>query len=311
MSSNSIRVFAPATVANLVCGFDVMGFAVDNPGDIIEMKLEDHDEVLIEEIHGDGGKLPKSAEKNTVSISVLYFLQHLGLKKGVSIKLFKQMPLGSGLGSSSASTIGGVFAINELLGRPLKREELLPFAMEGERLACGAAHADNVAPALLGGFVLVRSYEPLDVVKLPSNMDLCCTLVNPHITVNTKDSRAILPKEISLKQGVKQWGNVGGVVAGICLNDKSLFTRSLEDHVAEPVRSKLIPGFEAAKNTALEVGALGGGISGSGPSVFMLSDNAETALNVGNAMKTAFADQNLDSTVYQTKVNYEGPRVLG
>ncbi|MFQ3575359.1 MAG: homoserine kinase [Cytophagales bacterium] len=311
MSSKSIRVFAPATVANLVCGFDVMGFAVDAPGDIIEMKLEEHNEVIIEEIHGDGGKLPKEADKNTVSISVLHFLNHLGIKKGVSIKLFKQMPLGSGLGSSSASTIGGVFAINELLGRPLKREELLPFAMEGEKLACGAAHADNVAPALLGGFVLVRSYDPLDVVKLPKMDGLFCTLINPHITVNTKDARAILPKNITLEDGVKQWGNIGGVVAGICLNDKLLLTRSLEDYIVEPVRSKLIPGFDDAKKSALEVGALGGGISGSGPSIFMLSDNEETAQKIGDALKTSFFKHGLESTVYQTKVNYEGPKVWG
>jgi len=310
MSSKSIKVFSPATVANVVCGFDIMGFAVDQPGDIIEMKLENHNKVVIEAIYGDEGKLPLDPEKNTVSISVIHFLKHIGIQCGVSIKLHKKMPLGSGLGSSSASTVGGVFAINELLGKPLNKIDLLPFAMEGEKLACGVAHADNVAPALLGGFVLIRSYNPLDVIKLPAMDNLYCTLIHPHMTINTKDARAILPNTIPFDTCINQWGNIGGAVAGICMNDKSLFTRSLQDFIVEPIRAKLIPGFDLAKKAAMNAGALAGGISGSGPSIFMLSENKQIAQNIGYAMQKAFQEHELKSTLYVAQINYEGPIIL-
>ncbi|MFN8436505.1 MAG: homoserine kinase [Cytophagales bacterium] len=307
---SSIKVFAPATVANVVCGFDVLGFALHNPGDEVIIRKTNQSGVKIKSIQGDNGRLPLDPEKNTVGVSVINYLKHIGSDQGVEIELIKNMPLGSGLGSSSASTVAGVFAINELLGSPLKREELLPFAMEGERLACGSAHADNVAPALLGGFVLVRSYAPLDVVKLPTPKDMYCSVVHPHIEVQTKDARQILPKQIFLKDAVTQWGNVAGLVSGLYESNYELIGRSLKDVIVEPVRSILIPGFMQVKESALNAGAIGGGISGSGPSIFALCKSKETAIKVNEAMKSVFDRINIGSDSYISEVNSEGPRVI-
>jgi len=308
---SSIKVFAPATVANVVCGFDVLGFALHNPGDEVIMRKTNTPGVIIKSIVGDNGRLPLDPEKNTVGVSVLNFLKHIESNIGVEIELTKNMPLGSGLGSSSASTVAGVFAVNELFGNPLRREDLLPFAMEGERLACGSAHADNVAPSLLGGFVLVRSYAPLDVVKLPTPHDFYCSIVHPHIEVQTKDARQILPKQIFLKDAVTQWGNVAGLVAGLYQSDFDLIGRSLKDVIVEPVRSILIPGFMQVKEAAMQAGAIGGGISGSGPSIFALSKGKDTAEKVTAAMKSVFDKINIGSDSYISEVNAEGPKVIG
>lgn len=310
--SQSIKVFAPATVANVVCGFDVLGFAVENPGDEVVIRLSDKPGVRILKITGDNGRLPLDPSKNTVGVSILNFLQSIGKEDiGVEIELYKKMPLGSGLGSSAASTVAGVFAINELLGKPLTQQDLLPFAMEGERLACGSAHADNVAPALLGGFVLVRSYEPLDVVKLPVPDELYCTVIHPHIEVQTKDARMILPKSIPLNDAVTQWGNVAGLISGLYTSNYSLISNSLKDVIVEPVRSILIPGFYKVRDAAMEVGALGGGISGSGPSIFVLCTTDEIALNTAHAMSKAFHELGIGNDVYTSKINKVGPKILG
>jgi homoserine kinase len=308
---SSIKVFAPATVANVVCGFDVLGFALNDPGDEVIIRKTNTAGVVIKSIKGDNGRLPLDPEKNTVGVSVVNYLKHIGSNQGVEIELIKNMPLGSGLGSSSASTVAGVFAVNELLGNQLTREQLLPFAMEGERLACGSAHADNVAPALLGGFVLVRSYEPLDVVKLPTPTDLYCSVVHPHIEVQTKDARQILPKQIFLKDAVTQWGNVAGLVSGLYQNDYELIGRSMKDIIVEPVRSILIPGFMQVKDAAIGAGAIGAGISGSGPSIFALCKGKETAMKVNEAMRNVFDRINIGSDSYISEVNAEGPKVIG
>ena len=261
----SIRVFAPATVANVACGFDIFGFAVDQPGDQITLTVRDDPGVCITDILGDDGRLPREAARNTAGIAIQTYLQHIGRTEvGVGVVLHKQMPLGSGLGSSAASAVAGVFAINELLGRPLPTMKLLPFAMEGERLACGSAHADNVAPSLLGGFVVIRSYHPLDVIRIETPALLYCTLVHPDIEVNTKDARFILKNEVSLKNTITQMGNVAGLIAGLMTPDYDLISRSLVDVIIEPVRAILIPEFNEAKKAALDVGALGCSISGVG-----------------------------------------------
>ncbi|MCU0417511.1 MAG: homoserine kinase [Cytophagaceae bacterium] len=306
-----IKVFAPATVANVACGFDVLGFAVQEPGDEVIVTLSDTPGVRIHSIQGDNGRLPREAERNTVSISILNYLEKLGIHQGVEIDLIKKMPLGSGLGSSAASTVAGVFAINELLDKPMSVMDLLPFAMEGERIACGSAHADNVAPCLLGGFVLVRSYDPLDVIKLPVPKNLYATIVHPHVEVQTKDARNILRKQVELNDAVKQWGNVGGLVAGLLLEDTALIGRSLQDVIIEPVRSVLIPGFDEVKQAAMDAGALGGSISGSGPSVFALSTSMEKATVIGQAMSAAFAKYSIESDVFVSPINPEGPKVIG
>ena len=308
--NNSIKVFAPATVANVACGFDIFGFAVHNPGDEIFLEKKESSGISIIHIEGDGGRLSRVAEKNTAGIAILAYLKHIGSEQGFELSLKKKMPLGSGLGSSAASAVAGVFAVNELMGKPLATKDLLPFAIEGERFASGSAHADNVAPSLFGGFTIIRSYSPLDVIKLPTPTDLVATIVHPHVEVNTKDARNILRKDISLKKTITQMGNVAGLVSGLLMSDYDLIGRSLIDVIIEPVRSILIPGFEATKLAVLQNGALGCSISGSGPSIFALSRGIETAQKVGRAMQASFAAININSDVYVSEINQVGPIIL-
>ncbi|MGA0559839.1 homoserine kinase [Larkinella sp. VNQ87] len=308
---DSIKVFAPATVANVACGFDIFGFAVDNPGDEIILHKSTEPGVRIKAIVGDEGRLPKQAERNTAGIAIQSYLKHIGSDQGVEAILHKKMPLGSGLGSSAASAVAGVFAINELMGRPLKQVELLPFAMEGERLACGSAHADNVAPSLMGGFVVIRSYNPLDIITVNTPDQLYATIVHPEIEVNTKDARQILKNEVSMKNTIIQMGNVAGLIAGLMKPDYDLIGRSMVDVIIEPVRAILIPEFNEVKQAALDAGALGCSISGSGPSMFALSRDPETAERIGQSMRSAFRAVGIDSEVYVSGINHEGPRVIG
>ncbi len=307
----TVRVFAPATVANVACGFDIFGFAVDQPGDEVVLTRRDEPGVTIVDILGDEGRLPREAARNTAGIAIQKYLEHIGRTDvGIDVVLHKQMPLGSGLGSSAASAVAGVYAINELLGRPLPTIDLLPFAMEGERVACGSAHADNVGPSLLGGFVVVRSYNPLDVIRIDTPTGMHATLVHPDIEVNTKDARFILRNEVSLKNTIIQMGNVAGLIAGLMKPDYNLISRSLVDVIIEPVRSILIPQFDEVKQAALAHGALGCSISGSGPSMFALSANAEIAQQVGKAMQEAFLSVDITSELYVSEINSQGPKVL-
>jgi homoserine kinase len=305
-----IRAFAPATVANVSCGFDIFGFAVDQPGDEVVLTLTKDKDVTITTITGDEGKLSKDPQKNTAGVGVLTFLESVGLKQGVSIELHKNLPLGSGMGSSAASSVAALVGINKLIGEPLNRKELLPFAMEAERIACGAAHADNVAPSLLGGFVLVRGYSPLDVVSIPTPPNLFCVLVHPHVELKTSDSRQVLRSSISLKDAVTQWGNIAGLVAGLMKPDYGLISRSLKDVVAEPVRSVLIPGFDNIKELAVKEGALGCGISGSGPTIFSLCMEREQATRIGKVIQKQFSEYKLHSDVFVSKINQEGARII-
>ena len=307
---NYIKAFAPATVANVACGFDIFGFALDEPGDTVELWKRDEPGIIISDITGDEGRLPREADRNAVTVVMLKFLEHIGSQQGIEVKLHKNMPLGSGMGSSAASSVVGVFAINELLGRPLARKELLPFAMEGERIACGAAHADNVGPSLLGGFVVIRSYKPLDVFKLPVPSELYCTLVHPDVEVNTKDARYILRNEVSLKNTISQMGNVAGLIAGLMQEDYDLISRSMVDVIIEPVRAILIPEFDQVKQAAIDNGALGCSISGAGPSMFALSRGRQTAEKVGEAMRQAFGYVGITTKCYVSQINQEGPKVL-
>jgi homoserine kinase len=307
---DSIHVFAPATVANVACGFDIFGFAVDSPGDNLVLSKTNTNKLVVSEITGDEGRLPKDSAKNTASIAIQKYLEHIGSDQGFDIKLHKNMPLGSGMGSSAASSVAGVFAANKLMGSPLTQAELLPFAMEGERIACGSAHADNVGPSLMGGFVVIRSYEPLDIIQIPTHAGLFATLVHPQVEVNTKDARHILKKEVSLKNTITQMGNVAGLVAGLMKPDYNLVSRSLVDVIIEPIRSILIPQFQQVKQGALEAGALGCSISGSGPAMFALSTSAETAQQVGIAMKAAFGKASIESNVFVSPINQNGPLVL-
>lgn len=307
---DSIKVFAPATVANVTCGFDILGFAVDQPGDEIILKKNNEGKVQIKEIKGDGGALPLDPDKNTSGVVIKMFLEDLGSHQGVDIYLEKKMPLGSGLGSSAASSVAAIFAINEMMGKPKKLEELLPYAMEGERVACGAAHADNVAPGLYGGFVIIRSYDPLDVIRLKTPDDLFATLVHPHIEVKTKDAREILRKQIYFKDSIKQSGNVAGLIAGLLTSDYELISRSMHDHIVEPIRSILIPGYSEVKERVMEIGALGAGISGSGPSIFALSKDEDIANQVSVEMKNVYSGFDIDSETYVSRINQDGPKIF-
>ncbi|MCU0390163.1 MAG: homoserine kinase [Thermoflexibacter sp.] len=308
--NKQIRVFAPATVANVACGFDVLGFALNEPGDEVLLQTNDTGEVTISKIIGDGGKLPLNAQKNTAGVVVKQYLNHIGSSQGIDIQLHKKMPLGSGLGSSAASAVASLFAVNELMGAPLSRTQLLPFAMEGERIACGAGHADNVAPALLGGFVLIRSYAPLDVVSIPFPKDLVATVIHPQIEIRTEDARSILKKSILLKDAIQQWGNIGGLIAGLIQGDYELIKRSLQDVIIEPVRSLLIPNFDKVKQAALANGALGCSISGSGPSIFALSTSLSLAGDIASAMRKELKIIGIDCDVYISPINKIGPKVL-
>ncbi len=310
MNEKSIRVFASATVANVASGFDIFGFALTNPGDEVVAKLSDSKGVHIVQITGDNGVLPLDPKKNTAGVSVLKLLKHLNIHEGIELEVHKKMPLGSGLGSSAASCVASVFAVNELLCNPLTIKELLPFVMEGERIACGSAHLDNVAPSLLGGFVLIRSYDPIDVIQIPCSLDLFCTILHPKIEIRTEVARKMLPKEITLQQHVTQSGNACGLIAGLLKNDAELISKSLHDSIVEPVRSTLIPGFKEIKFQAIKSGALGCSISGSGPSVFALSLSKAQAEKIGRAMENACRNHGHECTVYISEINQNGPVVL-
>jgi len=306
-----VRVFAPATVANVACGYDVLGFAIDKPGDEVVVRFSETPGLRITAITGDEGKLPLEAEKNTAGIAALELLKHLEKTDlGIEMEVHKKMPFGSGLGSSAASAVAGPFAINELLGAPLSRKELLPFAMAGEAAADGAWHADNVGPSLLGGIVFIRDNETLDLSSLPVPDDLWAAVVHPDIEILTKVAREILPKQIPLSSVTRQVGNLGGFICGLVENDYDLLSRSIHDVVAEPARKTLIPGFDEAKKAALAAGALGFSISGAGPSVFALCQGEGIARKSGEAIAEVFADLNLSHQLYLSRVNQSGVTVI-
>jgi homoserine kinase len=310
-TGKSIHVFAPATVANVVCGFDVLGFAVNEPGDEVIMRVTGKPGITISKITGDNGRLPLDAAKNTVSVSVQHYLKSINRTDiGLDIELNKKMPIGSGLGSSSASTVAGLFAIKTLLGDDTDPATLLPFAMKGEEMACGHGHADNVAPALMGGFVLIRSYEPLDVIRLPHPKDLYCAIVFPDVDVPTREARQIIRKNIQMKDAVTQWGNIAGLVSGLFMNDIDLIGRSMKDILVEPVRSMLIPDFYLMREMAMELGAVSFGISGSGPSVFAFTRDEETAKRITQKLQKHLTGISIGSNAYVSTINDKGPRVL-
>jgi homoserine kinase len=308
MASDSIKVFCPATVANVSCGFDVLGLALDTVGDEMTLTKTDTGKVRITEILGQD--LPLEADKNVAGVAVMALLEKGGFTNGFDIKIDKRIKPGSGIGSSAASSAGAVWAVNHLLGNPFDTLDLVRFAMEGEKLASGAAHADNVAPALYGGFTLVRSYDPLDIIKIDAPTDLHATVIHPQIQVKTADSRNILKQSISLKDGIKQWGNLGGLIAGLYTQDYALIGRSLEDHIVEPLRAILIPQFQEVKQAVLEAGALGSGISGSGPSIFALSEGAENAEKVAQAMYQVYSKTGIEFDIHRSPINASGVKIL-
>ena len=302
-----IKVFAPATIANLVCGFDILGMALQAPYD--EMTLSLCDEPGIQIQHTDEYDLPETPEKNVAGASLQALIDEYKEPLGFNLKVHKNIKPGSGLGSSAASAAGVVVAANHLLGNVFSNEDLVRFAMNGEKLSGGVKHADNVAPCIYGGITLVRSIFPLDIIPL-NVPDLFITIVHPQIEVRTSDSRQILRKEVQLKDAIRQWGNIGGLITGFMKNDFDLIGRSLEDVIIEPVRSILIPGFQDIKLKCKEAGALGGGIAGSGPSVFMMSKEEATATVVEKIMKEIYEEIGVDYKTYVTKINCEGVKIF-
>ena len=304
---NEVHVFAPASVANVACGFDTLGFAIQRPGDDVLVRFSSKPGLTISKITGDEGKLPLIPEKNTAGVSALSLMKHLGVVQGIEMEIHKGIPIGSGLGSSACSAVAGALAVNELMGRPLSKQELLPFSLEGEAIASGGdMHADNVGPCLLGGIVLVRSNQDLDTINIPAPENLYAAVVLPELEILTVDARNILRKQIPLKEAIIQWGNVGGMVAGLMKEDYGLIGRSLQDVVAEPYRSKLIPGFYEVKQAALNAGALGCSISGAGPAIFCLCEGDEVAFKAGIAMQQAFADREINAERFISTINIHG-----
>ena len=303
MYMKEILVKCPATVANLVCGFDILGMALQEPYDLMKLRLTDKPGVVI--TNKDAYNLPVEPEKNVAGVVLLSILEKLSEPIGFEVEIEKHIKPGSGLGSSAASAAGAAVAANYLLDQRFTNEELVQFAMNGEKLASGVKHADNITPCITGGVTLIRSIHPLDIVALRSP-DLFVTVVHPQIEVKTSDARQILRKEVLLKDAIKQWGNIAGLVAGFEKGDTDLIGRSLEDVIIEPVRSILIPGFDTIKQQSKLAGALGGGISGSGPSVFMLSKELAVAEKVERIMQDVFQRLGIEYKTYVTTIAKQG-----
>ena len=310
MVNDKIKAFAPATVANVSCGFDILGFAIEAPGDEIEIELKKVPGITIESISGDNGKLPLDPKLNSASVAIQSYINHINYKDGINLNLYKKMPISSGMGSSAASAVAAVVGTNTLLGSPLKKEELLPFILEGEKIACGTAHADNAAASLLGGFILVRSYNPIDIVSINYPEDLITIVIHPDLKIDTKIARKLLKDTIKLSDAVSQWGNVAGLISGLHQKNYDLISRSLVDNIAEPKRSNLITGFNDVKNIALKSGAIGCGISGSGPSMFALCKDIDKANTIATKMKNAFIEHSIKSNFYISKINANGSIII-
>ncbi|WP_435132419.1 homoserine kinase [Formosa sp. A9] len=306
---NEIKIFSPATVANVSCGFDVLGFCLDSIGDDMVVRKTSKKGIHITKI--EGYDLPFEAEKNVAGVSALALIEDANPDCGFEIEIYKNIKPGSGVGSSSASAAGSVFAINELLGKPYNKTQLTYFAMKGEALASQSEHADNIAPALFGGFTLVKSVKPnVEVLEIPTPDNLYATIIHPQIEIKTAEARAILPKQVNLNDAITQWANVGSLVHALHTNNYQLIKRSLHDAIVEPHRSKLIPFYNAVKSAALQSGALGTGISGSGPSIFSLCEGLDAAKAVEMAIKEVYQTTDIQFDIYVSKINAKGMKIL-
>jgi homoserine kinase len=305
---NEIKIFSPATVSNVACGFDVLGFCLDGIGDEMIVRKTKEKGIKISKIVG--FDLPYEANINVAGVSALALLEDAKPDCGFEIEIHKKIKPGSGIGSSSASASGSVFAINELLGRPYDKAQLTRFAIKGESLASGSEHADNIAPGIFGGFTLVKSLQPLEVLQIPVPKNLYATIIHPQIEIKTSSARAILPNEVPLLDAIIQWANLGSLIHGLHTSDYGLIKRSLEDIIIEPYRAQLIPHYREVKQIALNAGALGAGISGSGPSIFMLSEGLQTAQKVEQAIREMYSKTQIPFETYVSKINVEGIKKL-
>lgn len=305
---NEIKIFSPATVANVASGFDVLGFCLDSIGDEMVIRKTAKKGIHITKI--EGFDLPYKTELNVAGVSALAMYEAAKPDCGFEIEIYKNIKPGSGIGSSAASAVGSVFGMNALLGSPYNKTELTQFAIKGEALASKCEHADNLAPAIFGGFTLVKSVSPLEILEIPSPDDLYATILHPQIEIKTSEARAMLPKEIPLQDAITQWANFGSLIHGLHTSDYDLIQKSLHDVIIEPYRSKLIPYYKEVKQAVLQNGALGAGISGSGPSIFTLSKGLENAKKVKDAMKKVYAETGIVFEIHMTKINTEGIKVL-
>ena len=308
MKKSEIKLFSPATVANVACGFDVLGLCLDTIGDEMVVRKVDEKGVRITKI--EGFKLPFETELNVAGVSALAMYQELQPDCGFEIEIKKNIKPGSGIGSSAASAVGSVYGINALLGSPLNKTQLTQFAIKGEALASGSEHADNIAPALFGGFTLVKSVNPLEILQIPSPDNLYVTIIHPQIEIKTAISRAILPKNVPLEDAINQWANVGSFIHSLHTSDYPLMQRSLHDVIIEPHRSKLIPHYNEVKQQTLKVGALGTNISGSGPSIFSLCKGIENANKVRDVMRNIYSNTGIEFDVHVSKINTQGVKIL-
>lgn len=308
--NKSIKVSVPATVSNVGPGFDIMGFALNVPVEEMILTIKQKPEIKIKKITGDKNKLPFDINKNTATVALKKMLDKLNTNIGIELEINKKLNSGSGLGSSAASAVASVFALNEILNKPFSKNELLEFALQGEAVASGSIHADNVAPCLFGGFILIRDYNPIDLIKIKSPKNLFCSVLHPQFEIKTSDARKLIKKYYTLKELLTQTSNAAGLVTALLKSDYELIKRSLNDVVAEPARAKLIPGFYEIKNRALENGALGCSISGSGPSIFAFSKSLDEAINIGNEMKKVSSRYTKKNIIYVSSINNDGPQVI-
>lgn len=304
---NEIKIFSPATVANVACGFDVLGFCLDSVGDDMVIRKTDKKGIYITKI--EGFDLPFEAKLNVAGVAALAMYNAINVDFGFEIEIYKNIKPGSGIGSSAASAVGSVFGMNELLGRPFNKTQLTEFAIKGEAIASKCEHADNLAPALFGGFTLVKGISPMQILSIPSPDDLYATIIHPQIEIKTSESRAVLPKNVLLLDAIAQWANLGSLIHALHTSDYELISDSLNDVIVEPYRSKLIPHFDDVKKAALKSGALGAGISGSGPSIFSLSKSIQTALNVKVAMNDVYSKTGIEFEIHVSKINTEGIKI--
>jgi len=306
----SIKVFAPATVANVGCGFDIMGFALEEIGEEIIIRKTKTDALTVLPVRG-FEDIPTDPDKNVATVAVKAMLERLSVTQGFEFEFIKHIKPGSGLGTSASSSAGAVFGVNEMLGRPFEKKDLVEFAMEGEKLLSGKAHGDNVSPSLLGGFQLIRGYNPLDLVNVSFPENLYVTIVHPQVEIKTSEARKMLRTEIPMSEAVTQWGNVGGLVAGLYTSDLDLIGRSMQDVIVEPIRSKLIPKFDEVKAAALAVGGVGCSIAGSGPSIFAFSKDEETAQKIKLKMTEIYGEAGIEVILYISKIGKTGARIIG
>ncbi|PKQ45050.1 homoserine kinase [Confluentibacter flavum] len=305
---NEIKIFSPATVANVACGFDVLGFCLDSVGDVMVIRKTDQKGIYITKI--EGFNLPYEAELNVAGVSALAMYDALKPNCGFEIEIYKNIKPGSGIGSSAASAVGSVFGMNELLGRPYNKTQLTAFSIKGEALASKCEHADNLAPAIFGGFTLVKSVNPLEILEIPTPDDLYVTIIHPQIEIKTSEARAILPKNIPLNDAITQWANFGSLIHALHTSNYELMQKSLHDAIIEPYRSQLIPYYNDVKTAVLKAGALGCGISGSGPSIFTLNQGSETANNVKDAMEKVYSKTGIEFDIHVSRINKEGIKII-